>query len=58
MFRLLRWLGLTEDALHTSARTAVAPLISPLVARGLKMPEFYWAPMFTIVILCCPPSID
>ena len=58
MFTLLRWLGLTEDRLHTSARTAVAPMISLLVARDLKMGEFYWAPMFTIVILGCPPSID
>ena len=51
MFTLLRRLGLTEDSLHASARTAVATIVSLLVARGLKMPEFYWAPISTIVIL-------
>ena len=39
MFTLFRWLGLTEDSLPTSARTAVAAMVSLLVARGLKMPE-------------------
>jgi uncharacterized membrane protein YgaE (UPF0421/DUF939 family) len=51
MFTLLRKLGLTKDSLHTSVRTAVATMVSLLVARGLKMPEFYWAPISTIVIL-------
>ncbi len=35
----------------TSARTAVAALASMLLARSLKLPEFYWAPISTIVIL-------
>ena len=35
-----------------SARTAVATVVSLLLARGLlRMPEFYWAPISTIVIL-------
>jgi uncharacterized membrane protein YgaE (UPF0421/DUF939 family) len=51
MFTPLRRLGLTEDSLRASARTALATIVSLLVARGLKMPEFYWAPISTIVIL-------
>ena len=48
---LPRWLGLTRDALRNSARTALATVASMLLARSLKMPEFYWAPISTIVIL-------
>ena len=29
----------------------MAALVSMLLARGLKLPEFYWAPISTIVIL-------
>ena len=46
-----RWFGLTRDALRTSARTTVAAVASMLLAGSLKMPEFYWAPISTIVIL-------
>ena len=51
MLMLPRWLGLTRDALRISLRTAVATVVSMLLARTLKMPEFYWAPISTIVIL-------
>lgn len=52
MFLLaLRCLGLTRHALVISARAAVATVVSLLLARSLKMPEFYWAPISTIVIL-------
>jgi uncharacterized membrane protein YgaE (UPF0421/DUF939 family) len=51
MSMLLRWLGITRDALRTSARTTLASVASMLIARRLKMPEFYWAPISTIVIL-------
>jgi uncharacterized membrane protein YgaE (UPF0421/DUF939 family) len=44
-------LGLTRDAFIISARTTVATIISLLLARLLKLPEFYWAPISTIVIL-------
>jgi len=44
-------LGLTRDAFLTSARTTVATLLSLFLARSLKLPEFYWAPISTIVIL-------
>lgn len=43
--------GLTRESFVTSSRTAVATLVSVLLARSLKMPEFYWAPISTIVIL-------
>src|SRR5438552_18931399 len=46
-----RRLGLSREALINSARTAVATVASLLLARSLKLPEFYWAPISTIVIL-------
>ena len=44
-------LGLTREALLHSLRTALAAVVSLLLARALKLPEFYWAPISTIVIL-------
>lgn len=44
-------LGLNREAILSSTRTAVATVLSLLLARSLKMPEFYWAPISTIVIL-------
>jgi uncharacterized membrane protein YccC len=44
-------LGLTREALLHSLRTAIAAVVSLLLARALKLPEFYWAPISTIVIL-------
>jgi uncharacterized membrane protein YgaE (UPF0421/DUF939 family) len=44
-------LGLTREAVIISARTAVAAVISLLLARTLQLREFYWAPISTIVIL-------
>ncbi len=44
-------LGLTREALLHSARTATAAVLSLMLARALKMPESYWAPISTIVIL-------
>ena len=43
--------GLRREALINAARTAVATVVSLLLARSLKLPEFYWAPISTIVIL-------
>jgi uncharacterized membrane protein YgaE (UPF0421/DUF939 family) len=34
-----------------SARTAFATLVSLLVARALKFPEYYWAPISTVIIM-------
>jgi uncharacterized membrane protein YgaE (UPF0421/DUF939 family) len=44
-------LGINRRTLFDSARTAIATLVSLLIARALKFPEFYWAPISTIVIL-------
>src|SRR5262245_56253129 len=44
-------LGITRAALMNAARTAIATLISLILARLLKLNEFYWAPISTIVIL-------
>lgn len=48
---LWRLLGLTRMSLLTALRTTIATVISLVVSRSLKMPEFYWAPISTIVIL-------
>jgi len=47
-------LSLTREALFHSARTAVAAVLSLMLARALSLPEFYWAPISTIVILLSP----
>ncbi len=46
-----RRLGLSRESLINSTRTAVAAVLSLLLARSLKLPEFYWTPISTIVIL-------
>jgi len=43
--------GLNRACLLDSARTALAALVAMLLARLLKMPEYYWAPISTIVIV-------
>jgi uncharacterized membrane protein YccC len=47
-------LGLSREAVLHAVRTAVAAVASMLLARALKLPEFYWAPISTIVILLSP----
>jgi uncharacterized membrane protein YgaE (UPF0421/DUF939 family) len=42
---------LTLDTLLDSARTTIAAVVSLLLARLLKLPEFYWAPISAIVII-------
>src|SRR5271169_1783939 len=42
---------LTFDSLLDAARTTVAAVVSLLLARTLKLPEFYWAPISAIVII-------
>jgi uncharacterized membrane protein YgaE (UPF0421/DUF939 family) len=39
-----------QDVIH-AARTTVAAIASLLVARLLKLPEAYWAPVTTLVIM-------
>ncbi len=51
---MARWrifAGLNRDCLLDSARTALAAVVAMLLARLLKMPEYYWAPISTIVII-------
>jgi uncharacterized membrane protein YgaE (UPF0421/DUF939 family) len=47
-------LGLTREALLHSLRTTLAAVLSAMLAHALKLPEFYWAPISTIVILLSP----
>src|SRR5579863_1413739 len=42
---------LTFNTLLDTARTTVAAVVSMLLARLLKLPEFYWAPISAIVII-------
>jgi uncharacterized membrane protein YgaE (UPF0421/DUF939 family) len=42
---------LTLDTLLDAARTTIAAVASLLLARLLKLPEFYWAPISAIVII-------
>jgi uncharacterized membrane protein YgaE (UPF0421/DUF939 family) len=42
---------LTFPTLLDAARTTLAALASLLLARILKLPEFYWAPISAIVII-------
>src|SRR5215467_11723344 len=46
-----RRLGVGREPLINSARVTVATVVSLLLARSLKLPEYYWAPISTIVIL-------
>jgi uncharacterized membrane protein YgaE (UPF0421/DUF939 family) len=43
--------GFHRVALLDTARTTVAAVLAMLLARMLKLPEFYWAPISTIVII-------
>jgi uncharacterized membrane protein YgaE (UPF0421/DUF939 family) len=42
---------LTLDTILDAARTTIAAVVSMLLARLLKLPEFYWAPISAIVII-------
>jgi uncharacterized membrane protein YgaE (UPF0421/DUF939 family) len=41
----------SREAILDSVRTALAALAAMLLARLLKLPEYYWAPISTIVIV-------
>jgi len=45
-------LGITRATVIYSARVTVAAVASMVLARVLKLPEFYWAPISAIVIIC------
>ncbi len=42
---------LGQRALVHSARTAIAAVVSLIVARALGLPEAYWAPITTLIIM-------
>lgn len=43
--------GVNRVSLLDSLRTAVAAVVALLLARLLKLPEYYWAPISTIVVV-------
>ncbi|HKM46532.1 MAG TPA: FUSC family protein [Terriglobales bacterium] len=43
--------GMNRDSILDSVRTTLAAVIALLLARLLKMPEYYWAPISTIVVV-------
>jgi len=51
--------GIGWDAVLDSGRTTVAAVAALLLARLLKMPEYYWAPISAIVIIqsTIPPHL-
>ena len=51
--------GVNRDSLLDSARTALAAVAAMLLARLLKLPEYYWAPISAIVIIqsTIPPHL-
>ncbi len=44
-------LGMTRESILDGVRTTVACVLALLLARLLKLPEFYWAPISTVVIV-------
>jgi uncharacterized membrane protein YgaE (UPF0421/DUF939 family) len=46
-----RRFGIDSGELLTFLRTAVATVLSLLIAHALRLPEFYWAPISSIVVL-------
>ena len=46
-----RFVGVNRHSLTIALRASIATVLSLLLARGLRLPEFYWAPISTIVIL-------
>jgi len=43
--------GINRNSLLDSVRTTFAAVLSLLLGRLLKMPEYYWAPISTIVVI-------
>lgn len=43
--------GINRDTAIDSVRTTFAAVAALLLARSLKLPEYYWAPISTIVII-------
>jgi len=45
------FVGISRASVLDSVRTAVAAVAAMMVARLLKLPEYYWAPISAIVII-------
>jgi uncharacterized membrane protein YgaE (UPF0421/DUF939 family) len=45
------FLGMTQESILDAVRTTLAAVIAMLLAHLLRMPEYYWAPISTIVIV-------
>ena len=43
--------GINRDSILDSVRTTVAAVIALLLARLLKLPDYYWAPISSIVVV-------
>src|SRR5271167_2871583 len=43
--------GMNRDSILDSVRTTLAAVAAMLLARLLKLPEYYWAPISTIVVV-------
>ena len=43
--------GINRDSVLDSVRTALAAVVAMLLARLLKLPEYYWAPISAIVVI-------
>ncbi|MFZ0298874.1 MAG: FUSC family protein [Candidatus Sulfotelmatobacter sp.] len=48
---MTRTYKLTRDTFLDAVRTTTAAVVSMLLARVLKLPEYYWAPISAIVII-------
>jgi uncharacterized membrane protein YccC len=48
---MLTWLRTDQTEVLHSTRTAVAAVVSLLIARFCRLPESYWAAVTTIVIM-------
>ena len=48
---MVRGIFISRESILDSLRTAVAAVAAMLLARLLKLPEYYWAPISTIVII-------
>jgi len=51
MFRRAIFLAVNQDSILDSLRTTLAAVAAMWLARLLKMPEYYWAPISAIVIM-------
>ncbi len=51
--RMIHWIRSQNNppTIKHSARTAIAAVLSLLVSRLLRMPEAYWAPISTLIVM-------